>query len=268
MSIHPEVPAADMLRRVREELDRRGIPVGVRIAIEKRQYHSHHFMRVGPVEIPDVGMPDESQVDQATQCLADQAQVALRHIMVAHEARRWLGRRGRHTLGHVETPAWGLACHPCILAVLETHGPDGEWMRNRDLIGKRSDRAVSFEMSTLVASDMGGDGRAAEATGYMGPVFSMRASLASPLRRTIVNMGSILPEAVQVGLVGRPATEAFGFPPMQDRVAEAVAAVRIASANRHPRTTVIVLEHTPWICAAPLPDDVDPACLSIPLPLR
>lgn len=268
MSMPSIVPAADMLRRVRAELDRRGIPVAVRLAIEKRQYHSRHFMRVGPVEILDVGMPDESRVDEATQCLADLAQVALRHIMVAHEARRWMGRRGRHTLGHVETPAWGLACHPCMLAVLEKHGPDGEWMRRRDLIGKRSDRAVSFEMSTLVANNMGADGRSAEAMGFMGPVFSMRADLAKPERRTIVNLGSVLPDTVADGLVGMSMADALGFPPMQDHIAEAVAAVRIASADRHPRTTVIVLEHTPWLCAAPLPDDVDPSCLSIPLPFR
>jgi hypothetical protein len=262
------IPAADMLRRVRSELDRRGIPVAVRLAIEKRLHHAQHFMRVGPIEIMGVGLPDESQADQAMRSLADQAQVALRHIMVAHEARRWMGRRGRHTLGHVETPAWGLACHPCILAVLETHGRDGEWMRRRDLIGRRSDRAVSFEMSTLVATNMGADGRSAETMGFMGPVFSMRADLARPMRRTIVNTGYILPDTVADGLAGMSIADALGFPPMQDHIAEAVAAVRIASADRHPRTTVIVLEHAPWPCAAPLPDDVDPACLSIPLPLR
>lgn len=268
MTSSSTLAASEMVHLVRNELDARGIPVAVRLSIEKRQYHTHHFMRIGSVEVEDVSLPTGERVEQTTRDLADQAQVALRHIMVAHEARRWLARRGRRTLGQVETPAWGLACHPCILAVLETHGPDGEWMRKRDLIGTRADRAVTFEMSTIVATRMGKDGRATTIMGSTEPLITMRADLAHSPRQTMVNLGYMLPQTMDAVLVGAVAADVLGFPPMQDRVAAAVAAVRVDSVFRNQSNMDLVLAPTSWICAAPLPEDVDPACLSIPLPLR
>jgi len=263
----------ETLRLVRDELDRRGIPVAVRLAIGRHRYSPSDFMRVGSTEFPSVKLPlrEDPLLDIAVGKLSDDVQIALRDNMVLREAGRWLKSNGRQTMGIPRTPAWGLACHPYALALLDLHGPDGGWMHAPRIVGSRDVRAFELKHSTLSVDEMSASGQCATSEGYMPSRFAFSTDRHQGQAAGIwstVNVGVVLPETVLAELPGRRLVDVVEMPPTTDRIAAAVGDVEITHVNSQPKTTILMLKPTEWICAAPLPRDVDPDCLSIPMPPR
>lgn len=264
----------EVVQRVRDVLEERGVPIPPTLRFTLPQYHSQYDMTLagqtldaGP-RIVGTGTPD------AMARIADMAQILIRSSMIIDEMRRLIKRRGGRPPAMPLTPPWGLACHPYALAVLESRGPECAWMRDPAYWSERSGRVFDIQASTLKITNMAACGLRNATWENTAIRFDASQTYvdwfkAAP-RASTVEIRSVLPDTIVQQLPGRWIGDLIETPQnLPDRLAEALRGVTIASAEtRIGGTTHIDLAPCAWIEAMPLPDDADPACLSVPLPHR